>query len=98
MGSASWASYRAAAEGKRAAANRAAEVLATHAPKLLLRREALEYWDFTGYGGMVQRALHWLGMTPAERAAHEEQRRRRLLAQREQRAANKDTTQLSQAQ
>jgi hypothetical protein len=35
---------------------------------------------------MVQRAMHLLGMTPAQRAAHEERRRRMLEKLRHRRA------------
>ncbi len=55
----------AAAKRERAAGNHAADELARHVPKLLLRRHALEYTVFTYFGGMVQHALHRLGMTPA---------------------------------
>jgi hypothetical protein len=36
---------------------------------------------------MVQRAVRWLGMTPAERAAHDEEQRRQRQARLERRTS-----------
>ncbi len=85
-----------AAEHNRAEALRAAEVLAMHAPKLKQRPRAFEPSFFSPFSGMVQTALHRLGMTPEERAAHEQPRYQRLQARRQRRAARLAAVQASQ--
>ncbi len=60
--------------------------LAAHAPKLPQSLRGLWYTSYTLFGIMVQRAMHLLGMTPAQRAAHEERRRRMLEKLRHRRA------------
>jgi hypothetical protein len=73
---------------KRALAQRAAGVLATHAPQLLRDKHALDFDRRWGFSAMVQHELHWLVMTPAERAAHEVEE----LRKRQKRQARREAT------
>ncbi len=72
---------------KRALAQRAAGTLAAHAPKLLRDKHALQFGYRWGFSVMVEHELHWLIMTPAERAAYEAEELRKRQNKRARREA-----------
>jgi hypothetical protein len=67
---ASIGSITATAKRKNVAAIHATDVLALHAPKLLLSRYAVKCSGSTRFCGMVQHALLWHRLTAVERAAY----------------------------
>ncbi len=67
--------------------------LATHAPKLLLLPQALNFSEATYFGRMVKQALPLLGMTQVELEAHENRRRQRLREGQARQAALRATAQ-----
>ncbi len=72
---------------RHAHAQLAAGKLAAHAPKLLRDRHGLKFRFHTGFGALLQREVHWLGMTPAERAAQEAEQLRQQTERRARREA-----------
>jgi hypothetical protein len=78
--------------------NRAVALLVAHAPKLLLRRRALEFSQVTYFGGMIQKDLHLLGMTSAEHIARAKQQFQQLQERRERWAVLLATEQAAQQQ